>query len=120
VLPPAVVPSLEVFNSAGELVPISRLPGLAGKTLTDLSFGNSSATFVVGDGSPVKFAVRDSSGAVLSQIWDGRSGQGGLVSSGSYMVQLVSGGKTGRIIVSKSFTVLKASKLSLNGHRANR
>ena len=107
VLPRAAAQSLNIYNAAGELViridtasfsssPISRL-GLkdAGKE-----------SYVLGSGGGVDFMLENTGGQQMSQHWDGKSGNGTTVSSGTYTVQLVDDSSGHQVLVSKSFVVM--------------
>jgi hypothetical protein len=116
VLPPVAQQSLNIYNSAGELVAhldLSSLP--PGTTLTDLGFADPSKTTFALPSDPsgpggVDFKLKESNSsgtASADEVWNGRNSQGQEVASGSYIVQLVSEGAGGQsIISSKGFIVL--------------
>lgn len=107
VIPQALSQSLDIYNSAGELVATLNPSSFSSLPIVNIGFGNSSrSAFVLGSGSGVKFMMQNSSGGQVTTTWDGKSNSGQVVSPGSYIVQLVDN-DNGRIVVqSKSFVVL--------------
>jgi hypothetical protein len=111
--------TLEVFNSAGELVARHSLSGAAAE-------GNSlrlgSATLVTGslaDGSAMgglDIYMKTPAGPEALWTWDGRNAQGAWVNSGVYTLQLTHTYPGGRREVEvKSFTVLRGLDGDLPG-----
>lgn len=120
VLPPVQAQSVNIYNSAGELVERLDTSSLGSNvTLTALGFANAGQSAFVLPQDPagpggVALALQGVSGTggtvTLPYTWNGRNSQGQEVSPGSYTVQLVDqmpGGDT--IISSKGFTVLEPS-----------
>lgn len=107
VLPQGPAQSLEIFNSAGEMVAALSLSG-GQASLTQVGFHDSGkSTFAVGAGQGIDFELKDGSGNLVNKTWDGKAGSGAMVSSGSYTVQLVDRSSTGRLVVmSKGFVLL--------------
>jgi hypothetical protein len=117
VLPPATQQWLAIYNSAGELV--ARLDSASlglSASLTDVGFANPAQTgFVLPGGTSggggVTLMLKENSGNVVSYTWDGRNSQGQEISSGTYVVQLMSQGLgSAQILSSKTFTVLAPEK----------
>ena len=108
VLPSQSVGSLEVYNSAGELVYREQLPP-AQALATDLRLGAGSE-----DGS-VNVILKN--GASESPwAWNGRNQQGALVASGNYTFKLVSTSTQGsRSVVSKDILLLRPPQSALPG-----
>ena len=103
--------SLEVFNSSGELVRRQTLPPAAeGSTLSGLSANSFAA------GAQVLTITLTHNGVAMVYPWDGRNGQGRLVNSGVYTVQLLQSAAGGRESVQvKSVTVIQAPDTSTPG-----
>jgi flagellar hook assembly protein FlgD len=110
VLPQPPKQTLNVYNSAGELVATLDISAYAGTPITQIGFPASShAAFSLGQGGGVPIQVQDSSGATSTLVWNGKSGTGALVSSGSYTLELTSNsGGNNSVTMSKSFEVLDA------------
>lgn len=105
-------PSLDIYNSAGERVLHQVLRGaLAGSNGLRLDSASSS----VGDGGKVTVHLIQAGGE-LPWTWDGRNDQGAIVSSGSYMMKLLSPGPDGSVSVqTKDFILLRAPENGLVG-----
>jgi flagellar hook assembly protein FlgD len=86
VLPPVAADSIDIFNSAGELVRVLPVPA-AGGAATDMNV-KGPAVAVGGNGSGVAFQVAQVGGGGVV-IWDGLNDQGQPVQSGSYMARLI-------------------------------
>jgi flagellar hook assembly protein FlgD len=118
VLPSAQTTTLQVFNSAGELVIAHTLSGLKAQAQGVVLGSNTLLAATLADGSPAaSLNVKDANGTGSSLwAWDGRNAQGQLVSSGVYTIVLTrsSVGQSTQVDV-KSFTVLKGPDLSLSG-----
>lgn len=106
VMPQAPTQSLNIYNSAGELVRTLGTGGGSSNPMTQLGFRDPSKTAFALGGSGVEFVLKDSSGSQLSSIWDGRSNSGAMVKSGSYTVQLVDNSSGHAVLVSKGFVLL--------------
>ena len=110
VIPAAPRQSLNIYNSAGELV--RRLDLASSSAITDLSFGDASGgAFVVPDdvasgGLPLR--VKDAQGTQSVVTWDGRNSQGAPVASGNYNIQLISQMDSGQaVLATRGVVVLK-------------
>jgi hypothetical protein len=116
----SVVPqnSLDIFNSAGELVASLPLPALGTGRFQSLAMDESNyapqydsvSGAVVGGSLTLK--LKDEQGADYSVSWDGRNSLGVPVASGNYIAELVyfaPGGGGRRVVESKSIVVLQGS-----------
>ena len=110
VLPQPPSQSLSIYNSAGELVANVDLSAFSGKIITQVGFPASGhGAFSVGPGETIPIDVQVSDGSSRTILWDGKSGNGNLVSSGSYTLQLSSNSSVGSgPTLAKSFEVLDA------------
>jgi hypothetical protein len=107
VMPAAVTQSLDIYNSAGELVRQINTASISSLPLNDINLNNpSNSAYVVGTGAGVKFILHNTSGAQVPETWDGKSSTGQTVAPGTYIVQLVDNGPAHSVVMSKSFTVL--------------
>lgn len=107
VMPAAVTQSLDIYNSAGELVDQINTSSISTLPLSDVALNNpSNSAFVVGTGAGVKFVLHNTSGAQVLETWNGKSSTGQTVAPGTYIVQLVDNGPSRTVLISKSFTVL--------------
>jgi hypothetical protein len=106
--------SLEIFNSAGEVVADIPLQGYAGG-VTDFSLEESrfAAAYDPSTGAPLsrlKVTLKDASGASHDFFWDGRNSQGRPLDSGNYMVRLISQGQGQATLASLPLTVVRAAQ----------
>ena len=81
--------------------------------MTDVGFADpGQTTFALSmdaSSTGVPFAVKESNGSTATLTWNGLSGQGQLVSSGNYTVQLVdTAAGNATIVTSKGFVILDA------------
>lgn len=105
--------TLDIFNSAGELVYSKSLSSLAPGAVT---FGTDGAAFSPNNdpnavplkGQAMDFSLQRANGTQASWRWDGRNAQGAVVASGDYTVRLRSSRQGGySTTVVRSITVLK-------------
>jgi hypothetical protein len=107
VMPQANSQSLNIYNSAGELVATMNTASFSSSPITNVGFGGSGkAAFVVGSGGGVQFVMQNSSTTPVVQSWNGKSNNGQIVSPGSYIVQLVDNSNGHVVMVSKEFIIL--------------
>jgi hypothetical protein len=102
VLGAAAQASLEVFNSAGEMVQQISLSGLP--SLPSDIVVTGSASMVGGPGGAVKFSLTGLNGASYPVAWNGENSHGQPVSSGVYLVRLVHS-QLGQTVTVKSVAV---------------
>ena len=110
VLPGPLQQSLNLYNSAGELVQSLALAGskqalnfsLGKDSLAESSLANGSA----GDALPITVTYADGTTGVI--VWDGKGLDGKAVASGSYTLQLVGDQTTGAKVQAATLTVIKA------------
>jgi flagellar hook assembly protein FlgD len=103
--------SLEIFNSAGEVVasiPVGTYPG----GITDFFLEDSrfAEVFDPATGAPakhLKVTLKDSTGAAHDYYWDGLNNQGRPLDSGNYTVRLVSQGQGQNVVASQSLVVIR-------------
>jgi flagellar hook assembly protein FlgD len=107
VLPQISSQSLNIYNSAGELVTSMNTTAFSSSPITNIGFGGTSkAAFVLGSGGGVQFVMQNSNGGQVLETWNGKSSSGQVVSPGSYIVELVSNGNGTIVMQSKGFVVL--------------
>jgi hypothetical protein len=113
VVPAAQRQSLDIYNSAGELV-VHLLPSAMGvpAPMADFVVSGAGGAFVVSDapsgGEGVKLSIRDTLGGQTNYVWDGRNSLGQTVASGSYTIVMVSQvpGRSA-VVATHDFVVLK-------------
>jgi hypothetical protein len=107
--------SLDIYNSAGELVTQLSLPSTGRFSALSLASDSYGVKYddhsgVIASSSLFALTVTDEHGVPSTVYWDGRNAQGLPVVSGSYIAELVYGipGGGNRVVESKSFVVLQA------------
>jgi flagellar hook assembly protein FlgD len=118
-MPQAVKSSLQVFNSAGELVatlkPIAMPPNA---TLEDFSLESPvfAAAFDPVTGAPLsslKAFLKDNLGNIYTVNWTGRNDRGLPVASGTYVIQMLSTRGGGQTLLARQVEVLATAPKEL-------
>lgn len=109
VLPPPAQQTLDIYNSAGELVIQLNTAQISSLALTNVGFSNAAkSAAVLGPGLGVDFLLQDTSGRQISYVWNGENGQGSTVAPGSYIIQLVNSNGGRQVVTTKGFEILAA------------
>jgi len=111
--------TLNIYNSAGEVVANVPLPVSVGSGIVSMTMPSSYAPVYdasSGKAQPLTFTVTSSGGTSNGLAWYGVNAQGQAVAGGIYMAELVyySPGGTKTLIV-KSFSVLSVNMAALSG-----